>query len=365
MGRIFHRNPDEIRERALEQAAKKYQEGCDGCVTSYLELARQHGATEQQIEQALARAAMSRRKLLRFAGAAVAAGIAGTVLSPVGASAAPFFKHEDQDVGPVPGFFGTDSCTSLKAATAAGMPLNFYIGELGGTHNSLDCFDIDSAQRVGPAFTHSYWGVCGPTYANGDPSQYGDQQAGLAVDAWNRSLYAGARTIFADVEAGFGGWGTGATPAQNAALLDAWLKRITAEGFIPGVYINNSNKRDWFPTGYVAATPFVYWVAGGKKAGSMCAPCQSHCDTLRPTFSAWMSTTQNETFGGMAAALWQYWLSELGCAGDFNYSPQPAYTQFHPVTVEQLKAGTQPGANGVPTDATPTPGATPTTTPTP
>src|SRR5579863_4549934 len=38
-----------IRADALAMAAKKQSSGCDGCATAYIDLAREHGATTEQI----------------------------------------------------------------------------------------------------------------------------------------------------------------------------------------------------------------------------------------------------------------------------------------------------------------------------
>jgi hypothetical protein len=51
---------------------------------------------------------------------------------------------------------------------------------------------------------------------------------------------------------------------------------------------------------------------------------------MAPVRAAWSSAVGRETFGGMKAVIWQYWLSPLGCAGDFNYSPQSGHARFTP-----------------------------------
>jgi hypothetical protein len=57
----------------------------------------------------------------------------------------------------------------------------------------------------------------------------------------------------------------------------------------------------------------------------------------------------------MASVVWQYWLSGMGCGGDFNYSLQSGYSKFTPVTVEERQAEIK-AATQTPTDATtPTP----------
>jgi hypothetical protein len=371
MGQIRRRDSAEIRALALETAVEKYVEGCVSCAQSYLDLAREHGASARELAQAAERAAharpngLGRRRLFRIAATAVAAGVAGNFLlagqakaSPAKADPVSNPSDDSSKKAPIPGFFGVDSCTALPRALVAGMPLQYYIGELGATQHGINCFDHNTATHVGPAFTHGYWGVCGPNAMPAgltDPGVWGQQQALAAIDAWNNNPYVGGRTLFADIEAGFGGWGKPISQADNVALLNGFLEVITQTGFIPGVYINRSERTAYFPVDYVAPLPFVYWVAGGKLAGTMAGPCQPG-DTLQPTFTAWSTSVQQETFGGMQAVMWQYWLSGMGCGGDFNYSPQSGYSAFMPLPVKPQT----PTTSGTPT---PTPVATATPLP--
>jgi hypothetical protein len=363
MGTIRRRTNEDIRQRALQTAAQKYREGCESCAASYLDLAREHGASVAEIarvtQDAGRASGLGRRKLLRLTASALAVGAGGALLLPGRASAHARFVpvSSNEPNSQVPGFFGVDSCTSPERGRVADMPMQYYIGELGATKHNAACFDENTAAFVTPAFTHGYWGVCGPNFSSSDPADYGRQQAEAAIEAWNSNVNLGGRTIFADVESGFGGWGAPASKADNVALVNAFLSRVADEGFIPGVYINNSDKANWFPNDYKPSVPFVYWVAGGKLSGTMCAPCKTGCDTLGPTADAWKSDTQHLEFGGMAAVVWQFWLSGMGCGGDFNYSLQSGYSKFTPVTVEERQAEIKA--------ATATPTTTPTATPTP
>src|SRR5262245_59420363 len=339
MGSIRRRNSEDIRQRALETAARKQREGCESCAVSYLDLAREHGATEAEVARAMESATgpsggLGRRRLLQFTASALAAGAAGALLLPGRASARSSITPYafDSHASSVPGFFGVDSCTSPERGRVSGMPLEYYVGELGATKHNAACFDENTAAFVTPAFTHGYWGVCGPNYGGSDPAGYGRQQADAAIWAWNSNVNLGGRTIFADVESGFGGWGAPASKNDNAALVSAFVSRIAEEGFIPGVYINNSDKANWFPPDFKPSVPFVYWVAGGKLAGTMCAPCKAGCDTLGPTADAWKTYAQHLTFGGMASVVGQSWLSDMGCGGDFTYRPEAATRKSSPLT---------------------------------
>src|SRR5215831_15033292 len=113
MGTIRRRNPEDIRQRALETAARKQQEGCESCAISYLDLAREHGATEAEIARAMGSATganrgLGRRRLLQFTASALAAGAAGALLLPGRASARTSVTPmaSDNRASSVPGFFG-------------------------------------------------------------------------------------------------------------------------------------------------------------------------------------------------------------------------------------------------------------------
>ncbi|GEM_PF-708209 len=350
--------PDEIRERAMQAALKKYDEGCADCSAAYLRLARENGATEDEIQ----RAGMSRRGFMRFAGLALAAGATAiSARSLIGIKSANAMPMPNNLQTGVNGYFGVDSCTAPDTATAQSMPLQFYIAELGGTNNSVGCFNPDTAAMVGDQYTHGYWGLCGPNLATSTtPFAYGQQQAQAAVTAWHNTQGIGGLTLFADVESGFGGWGDGATQKDMAAVLDGFLTGVANEQFVPGVYINAASRDAWFPDSYVPAVPFVYWVAGGQYAGMMCPPCAPDCDTLTPVYNAWNAAMQQETFAGQGAVIWQYWLSQFGCGGDFNYSPQTGYQKFVPVppstvpvSVPTFSAPTTPTATPATPSATP------------
>lgn len=347
MGEMRKLDDAEIRERALRQAARKYDEGCENCAEGYLSVAQQHGATPEDIE----RVALGRRHFLKIAGGLLAVGAAAAVVGKAviadatqGTTIAP--------AGPIQqGYWGADSNTPLTTATVAGMPLHFYIGKLGATVGHLTAFAHDTAAAVGAARTHGYWGLAGPASsaaaamtapsgaiasglfasAHSAASVFGQQQAMAAISAWGAAGIQG-RTIFADVEAGFDGWGDSVPPEQCAQLLDGFLATIAAEGFEPGVYINNSS-RGWFPGNYRAAVPFVYWTVAGVSQDQLCPPCAQGCDTLSSVAQEWQQTIAQTTFAGQSAIVWQYWPSDFGCNGDYNFSPQSGYNSFTPAPV--------------------------------
>lgn len=358
MGTIHRRPAHDIRVEALRRAGEKLVAGCANCAEGYTALAREYGATEKDVRQVFetnsapsaGRAnapGLKRRDLLKWAGTALAAGVAAPlVLARTAQTAQAARATLTVSEAASYGYFGVDSCTPPEVGSVAGMPLNFYIAELGATNNGMGCFNPNTAQLVGENFTHGYWGLSGPNLAspltaasptstspliptNSPYAAYGVAQALAALVAWQDTIGVAGKTLFADVEAGFGGWGGPMTQRQCAELLDGFLVTIAAAGFVPGVYINNSSRDNWFPSDYVAAVPFVYWVAGGPAAGQMVGPCILG-DTLGGTASLWGQQVQQETFAGMSAIIWQYWPSDLGCGGDFNFSPQSGQGAFTP-----------------------------------
>ncbi len=251
------------------------------------------------------------------------------VLTPISSAHAANMIANDSGY---PGTFGVDSCTTLGAATGELMPTQFYIAELGAGAYSLDCVQQDVMGFVGQDYVHGYWGLSGPD-GQADPYAYGQQQANSALEAWHNIPGIAGITIFADVEYGFGGWAQQPTPdqqLQNVQLLNGFLTTIAEAQFIPGVYINNNNKATWFPADYISQVPFVYWVAGGPLSGTMPAPCDPVGLTLPPVVHGWQSSVSLATFAGQKAELWQYWLSDFGCSGDFIYTPQTGYHAFLP-----------------------------------
>jgi hypothetical protein len=50
------KTPEDVRASALEMAAKKAREDCAPCADAYLDLARRHGATDEEIEAIMAEA---------------------------------------------------------------------------------------------------------------------------------------------------------------------------------------------------------------------------------------------------------------------------------------------------------------------
>lgn len=348
------RDSDKIRVGALSMATKKINSGCSSCGDAYLHLALRHGATDDDIATARARPRLyvpERRDGL----GALAMG-AATVAPP----AAPPLNDDrvaqklEQLLHPKPPRkrvgdpFGVDGSTSQSSGTQLGMPLNFYIGELGcSTSMSCGpcggpCFRTDSANYVGVQYTYGYWGLEGPdTTDKGGLSDYawGQAQADAFMNAyWNGPYwsYVYGQTFFADIEAGFGGW-TNYNYTPNASVLDGFINKIQYWGhyyrltFNTGVYINindiNGPNKYYFSSSYVTVRPVVFWVTGDQTCVP-CAPCATNCNTLTDVQNRWSSTIQHACFAGNGAQLWQYWVGSCGCGGDFDYTPQGAYNLF-------------------------------------
>lgn len=81
------RDSKKIRHDALCMARSKLREGCEGCAAGYLALARQHGATEGEIEHVHSEAGQVSRRDLLTKVAAVSAIVMASSLLPAGALA--------------------------------------------------------------------------------------------------------------------------------------------------------------------------------------------------------------------------------------------------------------------------------------
>jgi hypothetical protein len=106
----------QIREDALAMAQKKAETGCAGCAAAYLDVAREHGATDEDVARAIDQApALSRAALLRASLGAAATVAAASLLPQLHAAAAASLE---------PGKAGTELSPSQVAARAAGILAN-------------------------------------------------------------------------------------------------------------------------------------------------------------------------------------------------------------------------------------------------
>lgn len=329
---LKQRTPEQIRLEAVKMGLKKAQNGCPECAEKYFELAKQHGATEQEIQAALelvtgmGKKGLNRRELIKYA-VAGAGGLAITTtvilslekLRPAQASSS--------------AFFGLDSNTTI----CCGMPLHFYIGRIGyGVYPDTYyyAFNTAMAQKAGHTNTFGYWGVQGPNSNTGYGTayQWGVAQAKAAWAAWNGtfigSSYVGGYTVFGDVEAGFGGWGTNV--AQNQAVISGFLSElftITPPKVWPGLYVSPSFWNEFLGGNhFVPATSFVLWITGAYEC-AVCGPCNEGCATTPADAEGYyLNHVRTITVGGQQAILWQYWLTNPGCdnsgCGDWNISSQ-------------------------------------------
>ncbi len=323
------RASEQIRVDAIEMGLQKVKHGCLPCADNYFELAKQHGATEEEIRHALERATkttstgLSRRELLKIAAATgLALGTAGLHTGSAQALST---------------WWGTDSNTQ----TCCGMPQHFYIGRMGyGSEPVGDphFFNTTAAQRAGLNHTYGYWGVVGPTIRPSGKSPYawGQQQADHAWNARHNgpnASHLGGLTVFGDVEPGFGGWSFG-NYGPNQATINGFLAElfaITPHYVWPGLYISPYYWTLLLGQGFRPTTAFVLWVTGCDTCGrDICGPCVSSCNTLTTVQRRLSTTVVKVGLGGMSPVLWQYWLGGCGC-GDFNVATQDA-TSFRPAT---------------------------------
>lgn len=332
---VRQRDARAIRADALRMGIKKARSGCTPCMHGYFDLARQHGATEEEIQQAQLEAAqpeksgLGRRTMMKLAAVGAVGGLAFGSMELLSSKAQ------------IPAWFGTDS----GSQSCCDMPQNFYVGRMGyGAEPIGDAyyFNRNAATIAGYQHTYGYWGVVGPDArpAGMSPYAWGQHQADNAWYARSHGPNAdliGGLTVFADVEPGFGGWTFG-NYSNNQNVVDGFLTElfnITPPNTWPGLYISPFYWTNLVNQSFRPAADFILWATGCHTCGSdICSPCNFSCNTQVTVQNMLASTVVNITLGGRKPVLWQYWVSDCGC-GDYNVATQnvPSFTpQFGAAT---------------------------------
>lgn len=330
------RNSTHIRENAIKMAIKKAQAGCQSCAAGYVELAKQHGATKEQLHNAIATASssfeqgMSRRSLLKL----IAGTSVGLTFGTLGLSGKAWADSSD--------YWGTD--TNTVSETIYGLPQDFYIGRLGhDTTLDTSAFNVNTATATGYNSTYAFWDIEGPDY---QPSMsafsWGYQQGQTAAYQQFHSnigtTYVGGNTVFGDIEKGNFGWRTTGNPADksaNQAVLEGFLAAVSNQTFgptVPGVYISPYIWQLFFGGDYITNTDFVLWMTGYQTSAISCWPCASCTDT-QTQVEAMLPSVQQQSLGGAGVVVWQYWISGSGCGGDFDVAIQNPSIGFSPLRV--------------------------------
>ncbi len=334
MMRQRQRDVVSIRADAINMAIKKALEGCLGCAEGYFKLARQHGATEEDIEQAVAIAPMrtatgiSRRDLIKLA----VAGVASVAVVAKG------FQPDIALADCTGNYWGTDG----DAQSCCTMPQDFYVGKIGGGTSTAEAlFNVMAANQAGYLGTYAYWAVEGHTQESPQnpipglpnphaisPYAWGQMQAQAAYNAWKSGPYAqyiGGSTIFADIEAGNYGMDDSQKRA-NQQTLQGFLDTISSPpvGLIPGVYTSPSFWKGWIGTDYRASQPFVLWITSCRLCDGAISspPCNSQAPNTRCQANSILSSVRQAVIGGSSVVMWQYYTGGFGQC--------PACAQYHP-----------------------------------
>ncbi len=346
------REAAKIRDDALKLAVKKGQAGCLSCMESYLQLAHEYGANEEELllarkqgqllpqedvlEQSYEKSSQ-RRQLLKLAARGGIAAAAGA-LSLHSQTAEAQESAVKQTT-----LWGTDSVT----AACCGMPQNFYIGRIGyGTERTGDgnFFNMPAASRAGRNHTYGYWGVLGPDLRPAKVSAFdwGRRQADCAWNARNHGVHAryiGGLTVFADLEPEFGGWQRNSYMA-NRAVVSGFLQElftISPHYVWPGLYSSPLTWRSLLGQQYRPTTDFVLWLTGSHTCTrELCSPCNPACKTLPGVQRILNANISRMALGGRKPVVWQYWINSCGC-GDYNVMTQNA-PSLRPVNSRVLYA---------------------------
>ena len=319
--RLRQKAPAAIRRDALQMATRKFSEGCHECGQAYLDLAKEQGATSEELADAAewTRRRVSRRDLFR-AGAVGAASVAlgSRIFDPLSAFASTTY------------YWGTD--TNTKSCSK--IPQNFYLGHAGGgvTENWTN-FNFSAARAAGPNYSFMYWDLVGPglTPAGKTDYQWGQMQSQKARSVKLNSAnaqYTYCSPIFADIESGnSGSWGSH-TGARDQNVLRGWLDDMKP-WFSPGIYISLNNWVSFFGTGFRPSTSFVLWLTGCRTSatcnpgsGSTCA-----CDPRSSAQSLWASHPSATILGGCKTVMWQYYIGP-----DYDLTTQNPEYVLVPVT---------------------------------
>jgi hypothetical protein len=323
---IQERDSARIRKNALHMARKKAEQGCLPCVKGYLELAKQHAATQEELLLAMENVStasdkeVNRRDLLKLV-LGVAAGLIVSL---------PEILRSETAWADERGFWGTDSTT----ATCCAIPQDFYIGHLGSGTATGDTgdFNTDAAKKASSHNTYGYWNVSGPDQASGsDFYAWGLQQGRTAVGEWtnnpNASLVEG-KTIFADVRRENPGWGN--DQIRNQSVLQGFLDGIQNGKYTPGVYVSPNVWQAFFGAGYAPKQSFVLWMTGCQTCVVDCSPCDNSCQTTLAQVRSLLPTVSHNFLGKSQAVLWQYWIGSCQC-GYYNVAVQNPSGGFTPV----------------------------------
>ncbi len=334
------RNSEQVRIDAIKMGVKKARSGCDSCSNGYFELAKQNGATEDEIKQVLEAASdepgellMSRRKLLKGTVAAGAALVlAGTLegLIPKGAEA---FSH----------YWGVDSLTNLSHGAGWGAP-QFYIGRFGsGTASNWNYFSPTDANAAGECYTYDYWDLEGPgAKPSGSTAyQWGQKQANAAFNTWvsntKAQQYIGGTTIFADIEKGNYGW-SGTSISSSQDVLNGWQDAMASNsGFPMGLYFNLDSYDTLFGSGFNFRYAAVIYIARCVNLG--CSPCDASCNTKTSAGSEFDNHVSSTTRGQCQPVVWQYWQGSSSSCGDWDLAVQrPSCGAFSARTVSYVSS---------------------------
>lgn len=321
---IRQKDPVAIRRDALRVGVQKAASDCYSCANSYFDLARENGATEEEIETALKRRFgaeyLTRRQALkRIAVGAASVAAVGAGLVPLEAAAVNSFGIDTNTV---------NCCGRIGP--------NFYIGRFGGeTTSSTSGFDTTAAHQTPSYFyNYAYWNLAGMGWPGSgtDPYAWGQKQADAANSAWYNNPNAGlvyGITIFADIE---GGQGWTSDQESNRDVLEGWLDRMVYHAFVPGVYISPGNWDSYFGSGYRAPRAFALWITSCHTCSISCQPGNPNCTGVAAQVENLWSTVGRTVLGGSAAVVWQYWVGGCAYGGDWDYSNQSCHSQINAVS---------------------------------
>lgn len=200
-------------------------------------------------------------------------------------------------------YYGIDSDTAVFPTGAT--THNFYIGRLGyGTTTDFTYFNNTGSSLA--TYSYGYWGLEGPskdpnynasTYGSSAAHAWGSKQADAAFSAWENNSHVNRNMIFADIEAGFGGWllsdSNHSNYPINYAVFQGFVDNIASrQYFYPGVYVAPGPWKDYMLTDSPTYSNTTVWSSYWPSGLTFNTPPTS------------ISTSAN--IAGVTPTMWQY-----------------------------------------------------------
>lgn len=336
---LRRKDPETIKRDAIKMAIKKGASGCFSCAETYFALARENGATDEDIRSAIEGSStaglslFSRRQILQLGLGAAGALVLGSMLRSPSRALATCEPYSGST------WWGSHNLSHLVSGKP---PQDFYIFTAGG---GLDApgsgnFDLTAAKNAGSYNTFLYWSMNG-SQEKGSYSayNYGEAQADAALRAWydtsiSYSGHLNGPTILGEVILDNPGW-TGNHYSMNEDVLNGWLDTMSGETFYNGIY---TGSLDWYTafgsSGYAPSggryfslwlSPSCWSCCDSSVSNIPCAPCDTTCTETECDVGIYLTMVAPAAIAKQHPSIWHYWYQNSACAPLCNGAPNGSF----------------------------------------